>query len=458
MKGAASLVAVVALLFSSTCQGTELPRGPPRAAAEIEEPNAEPLQLTDYHFICTVTSKDDSGAGTLRDCITQANMNGGNILIDFGLRMRGATINLLSELPQMADPLSSVAIRGSVSNKGRRNPTVAGAASISAGLYFSENVSVRLVNLNVVGFGTGVVMRGTGPPGPPSTVTCSMHGISVTGAASTGADIVDVEQGIFTQSQFNGAGGSGVVIRYETIASGSSVDFAVRDSIFDSNGFDGLDADWGRRDSPVAGITGNMELTRSFFRDNKGFGCFLSDATALVNANAFSRNRQTGAAFLACSIPLIKDSFFVDNGSDGIGDGLDMRATTVGKITNSAADGNGGDGIQMSGCTVGKMTHVSASGNTGGSGLDIFENFDSDSVIKLMANTILSNNRDYGYELTGATIKRIVKGAATGNGLGAAGNAEGFDGNKAAENNSHFKSSAATFGAVPERRSAGARP
>ncbi len=68
----------------------------------------------------TVTSTADSGAGSLRDAITQANGLSGTDTIQFDLPFGGSTISPASNLPDITDP---VTIDGTIPGRRRVSTT-----------------------------------------------------------------------------------------------------------------------------------------------------------------------------------------------------------------------------------------------------------------------------------------------------------------------------------------------
>lgn len=81
----------------------------------------------------TVTSVADTGAGTLRSAINNANTNVGADTINFGAGMAGKTIHLQSDLPTLSDAATS--IDGDINADGKPDVAIAGdVAAINNGL------------------------------------------------------------------------------------------------------------------------------------------------------------------------------------------------------------------------------------------------------------------------------------------------------------------------------------
>jgi len=81
----------------------------------------------------TVTSAGNSGAGTLRNAIAQANSSAGPDTIQFAAAMSGKTIHPLSELPALTDDATT--IDGDINNDGKPDVAISGdKASVGAGI------------------------------------------------------------------------------------------------------------------------------------------------------------------------------------------------------------------------------------------------------------------------------------------------------------------------------------
>jgi hypothetical protein len=128
--------------------------------------SAPSLTLSSPSATFTVTNTNDSGPGSLRDAITQANATAGADAINFSIGSGLQTINLLSPLPAITE---TVAINGAT------QPGFAGAPLIvvngsSAGITTNglvinaANCAIRSLVIN--GFGhVGIVINGVGATG-----------------------------------------------------------------------------------------------------------------------------------------------------------------------------------------------------------------------------------------------------------------------------------------------------
>jgi titin len=124
------------------------------------------LTLTAPEAIFTVTNTSNSGAGSLRDAITQANATPGADTINFSIGSGLQTINLTSPLPAITE---TVAINGATQPGFAGAPLIvlngSGAGITANGLVINAaNCAIRSLVIN--GFGhVGVVMSGAGVTG-----------------------------------------------------------------------------------------------------------------------------------------------------------------------------------------------------------------------------------------------------------------------------------------------------
>ena len=145
-----------------------------------------------------VTSAADSGAGSLRDAIIQANANSETDLIRFNIPGVGAhTITLASALPQITQP---VVIDATTQSGFAGSPVIeltAPKGHIFEGLYITAGSStVRGLAIN--GFQSGIRLGGAGG----NIVSGNYLGTDVTGTLAVGN-----QDGIFLESRSNTIGG-----------------------------------------------------------------------------------------------------------------------------------------------------------------------------------------------------------------------------------------------------------
>lgn len=409
-RTSAGLFAVVALLAA----------GHFGAAQEEEEPPvAEELNMTDYSFVCMVRSAADSGSNTLRQCITQANAVGGNVLIDFAIGMKGKTIDILSPLPVLANPISAVTMRGAIVDERRHRPTISGAgAGSGVGLEFLENVSLKMINMNIAGFETGMAMLGTGPPGPPSVVTLMMTGCAVTGSFTDGVVLIDVVEARLLNVNMDGNGvgqnGNGLLVEFETMDNRKTFAYTASDSSFSNNGDDGIDMDFNNDPPTSEQYFGTLVLRNCRANGNRESGVDVINTEMTITGCEFKNNVESGFEAGNCEFSRIASSYFLDNAEDG----LYMHDSTETKIISSCAlDGNGAHGVHMVDSEVRKIVKTSMSGNDG-NGIDMS---DLSRVTGTIIKSAVNNNGAYGYQLADASvINLMIKSTVVGNELGAA--------------------------------------
>jgi hypothetical protein len=81
-----------------------------RAGRTASRPRLERLEERQLLATFTVTSPGDSGAGTLRDAINQANSNGGADIIDFNIG--GSGLQLIAPHTPLPDITGETKVKG----------------------------------------------------------------------------------------------------------------------------------------------------------------------------------------------------------------------------------------------------------------------------------------------------------------------------------------------------------
>src|SRR5213593_3860524 len=191
---------------------------------------AEPLERRTLLAVFTVTSALDSGGGTLRDGIEQANAAPGPDTIGFAIGTGAKAIALQSELPAVQDALT---IDGATQPGFAGAPLItlngAAAGASATGLTISAAGStVRGLVINRFG-GDGIVLDGGGA----STIAGNYIGTDSAGAAALAN------------------GGAGVVIRGGSTGNTIGGMAAADRNIISGNGADGIALSG-------AGTTGNL--------------------------------------------------------------------------------------------------------------------------------------------------------------------------------------------------------
>jgi hypothetical protein len=171
-----------------------------------------------------VTSSADSGAGTLRQAILDANANPGADVITFGFGFGGATISPLTPLPAITEPVTLDALTqpGSV-GCATRAPTLlirlegSSAGVGAAGLSVTDGVGTTISGFVIRRFpGDGVSVSGTASG---TTVTCNAIGTDAAGTmiqGNGGAGVAALATGSSPSTISNNIvmnnGGTGVLV------------------------------------------------------------------------------------------------------------------------------------------------------------------------------------------------------------------------------------------------------
>ena len=159
--------------------------------------------LSGYAATYIVTNTNDSGAGSLRQAITDANANAGADIINFNIAGTGPfTISPTSALPSISGTVTIDALTQPGASAGSPNIVLNGAsAGVNAnGLTISAGANNSIIKgLVINGFtGAGIYISGTNN----SVVSCFI-GTNITGTLSVGN-----KQGIYISGMNNIIGGS----------------------------------------------------------------------------------------------------------------------------------------------------------------------------------------------------------------------------------------------------------
>ncbi len=239
----------------------------------------------------TVTNTSNSGAGSLRQAILDANSAAGADDIVFNLGSGTPTINLTSALPAITQP---VTIRGNTGGATRveLNGTNAGAGANGLNITAGNSTILRLV-INRFN-GNGILISGTGF----NTIKGCMIGTNGSGTATSangiGIKILGSSDNIIggaalgERNLISGNTGAGVLISYDTpntlAASrnqviGNFIGTDANGKIDFGNGGVGVDIQGGNL-STVGGVT---EAARNIISGNTGGGVKISASTAIGN-------------------------------------------------------------------------------------------------------------------------------------------------------------------------------
>ncbi|MDR6972729.1 right-handed parallel beta-helix repeat-containing protein [Leifsonia shinshuensis] len=320
----------------------------------------------------TVTTTADSGAGSLRQAMTDANSTAGTHTITFAIPGTGPhLIAPLTALPQLGTITASVSIDGCSQPGAVCGPGVTPSPRIqikgSTFLVPKTPVPVAVRGLSITGTSRGVVGNRTAVSGafryPDGlTVEDNLFGITPDGA-------IDPD-------------GSGVICRNNLSAEAGPSDVTIR-----RNAFGGSTVGINCSNNYAFGVGG---LSSGLVIADNRFGVDAAGGVSGPNATAIGVGSTTGAQITGNIIAngtgtgvtvqrgnsglLIEGNEIRDNGTDGIalvgGTGNSMFAGPV-AITGNTITGNGRDGVSTVGAsdvTIGGASATDANTITGNSG------------------------------------------------------------------------------------------
>jgi hypothetical protein len=329
-------------------------------------PRFEPLENRAMLTTFTVANLDDSGEGSLRDAIDDANMDVGADVIEFAPNVQG-TVGLTSEL-EITDDLT-------INGPGQGKLTVSGGGSTRV---FSNTAEAAINHLTISdghvsgfgGVGGGILNRGT---------------LSLDHVTMNNNEAVDTARGgggavanfIFatlnvSNSTFENNRATNSTAASEPVAGGAIANIFssanIRDSRFTGNEVDsGVSAGIGGAISNT--FNGTLEVSNSRFKGNAvssdvdarggaigaGFG-FGGDAVT-VEHSLFVGNSATGASAIGGAIWADVSSFTLDHssivnnraiGAEALGGGIYNNGSftlTKSNVNANRAIGDGGDGV-----------------------------------------------------------------------------------------------------------------
>jgi hypothetical protein len=316
----------------------------------------------------TVTNTNDSGAGSLREAITNANITGGADLIDFNIAgVTVHTINLLAGLPIITETVTiDATTQPGYVNSPRIELNGAGAGLTTSGLALglnSDNSAIYGLSIN----------------------RFTSHGISI---ASTGNIIQGNYIGLGPAGTALGNGLNGIYLSPTASANFIGGVGANQGNVVSSNSGPGM-----RVESDGNTILGNivgLDPTGTAARGNAFDGILVMGnnntigGTAAGSRNIVSSNGIDGIGLIGTGNTVLGNYIGVaadgttdrGNGEDGIytvGDNSAIGGTTAG--ARNVIAGNGQSGIHVNGGTgvtiTGNYIGIGANGTTGvGNNLD----------------------------------------------------------------------------------------
>jgi hypothetical protein len=394
------------------------PRRPARLRPVLERLEDRTLPAT---FLVTVT--DDSGAGSLRDAITQSNATPGANVIDFNIGTGVQTISLLSTLPTVTVPVTidgtsepdfagtpEIVLDGTSAGPGVNGLTVTAGSSAVMGLVI-DNFS-----------GNGVALQ----TGGHDVIAGNYIGVDSSGAAAAG----------------NGGDGVAVSGSSNNTVGGTA---AGAGNVISANSGDGVEVFGGANGNAVQGNLIGTDVTGTAALGNGNDGVALSNAaggtliggTAAGAGNVISANAGDGVEIVGpgLSSNIVQGNLIgtdvtgtaaLGNGADGVAvhGPIQVFDTTVGGtaagarnvISGNAADGvdifgMGASGNSVLGNFIGTdVTGTAALGN-GADGVAVHDGA-SDTFIGNTAagdGNVISANTANGVDIfgSGATVNRV---------------------------------------------------
>jgi predicted outer membrane repeat protein len=300
-----------------------------------------------------VTTLDDSGAGSLREMIGQANAQIGPDTITFNVT---GTIELGSTLPTISEQLT-------IEGPGASNLTISGKNAVGV---FSVNGGALDLSGVTVANGNNGFPGGGGITNRSGTVTISGSTFSGNSSSSAGGAIYSFLGGTVTLSDSTFSG--------NTVSSGSG--------------------------GAIYNNSGTVTVSTSTFSGNSsssgGGAIYSNGGTVTVSTSTFSSNSASfggGAVFNSGTLAL-SSSTFSGNSSDNFGGAIvNSSAESTVTISDSTFSGNSarfGGGIRNSGTATAKNTIIAnspAGGNCAGTLSDEGGNLSSDATCGFSAGS-----------------------------------------------------------------------
>ena len=374
----------------------------------------------------TVTNTADSGTGSLRWAITNANANPGPDTINFNISGAAPfTINLLSALPPVTDPVTIDATsQPQWATAGTPVVELNGAAagSSSVGLQLNS-VSNIVLGLDINRFSAqGIVLSGGA-----NVIQGNFIGTDTTGTLARG----NGGFGIWVESSGNLIGGK-KAINGNVISGGNDTGIYIYNTSSNvvQGNYIGISANGaGALGNNVNGITidgssgnliGGPSGARNFISGNGVSGVFLNGAAAVQNV---IQDNYIGAD--------ISGGLVVGNANDGI----TVSGAPSNTISVNLISGNGTNGVFLAGAgAVGNLVAGNFIG-TDAAGMLALGNHNAGVIISagganlIGASNVISGNALDGIILTGGAGGNLVQGNLIG--LSAAGTSalpNGFEG------------------------------
>ena len=382
--------------------------------------------------VYTVSSTADSGAGSLREAIDQANTNGGAGTIAFAIGTGPQTIDLLSALPAITAP---VTIDGTTQHGYAHTPLIeldgAGAGAGTNGLTITgDDITVKGL---IIGdfFGDGIELTGNHDLIESNYIGTNAMGTAALGNSGDGVDVTmstsitigGTSLGAGNLISGNGSNGVALDDSSSTLVQGNMIGLDQTGTLANGNAGSGVLIDDGSASNTVGGLVAGA---RNFISGNAQGVLITGTATlgTLVAGNLIGTNLEGTAALgnLTAGIVIAGGSGATIGGaaalarnviSGNVGDGIDLSAgaaTTLIQGNFIGTDQTGTKPLPNSGAGVSlDPTGATIGGSAQGAGNVISANAQSGvSIAGTTTTGVLIQGNRIGTDTTGT--------AALGNG------------------------------------------
>jgi hypothetical protein len=322
----------------------------------------------------TVDNNNDSGAGSLRQAILDANANAGTDTIDFSINGNSVhTISLLSDLPVITE---AVIIDATTQHGYSGTPKIeldgsGYTGSVGAGFYIEAN-GTTIRGFSIVGFDDdGIEITGDAGGGANNTIENNYIGLHADGTVGANADMgVLIRSGatgnIIQNNVISGNGNHGIQIRNagtdNNVVTGNIIGLTTNGTAAAANGGSGIQIYDYASNNQIGGTTA---AERNIISGNTAYGIHLysnvSDNQILGN---YIGTNQAGTAAIGNTL----DGIMVQDGShDNIigGSTSGSRNIISGNQNGIDFDGSGVTGNLVEGNYIGtNATGAAAIANT----------------------------------------------------------------------------------------------
>lgn len=359
----------------------------------------QPVQAAAF----TVDNLNNSGSGSLRQAITDANNAGAGprtITFDAGL---SGTITLASALPNITQSMTIIGPGSdavTIDANGACDPIeVSGVAGLALDISGLTITNADCDGIDVTSTGGSVTLTDV-------TVTNSYDdGIEVDGLSTL--SITD------SVSSYNGTDdGEAITLGSGLDATGVSA-VSISASSFIQNVYVGIEIDQATAVT-ITDSTANANgfvVTFDYYSFEYGAGVDLSNISAATISNStVNSNYDDGIDLYNVSAATISGSTVSSNGDEGVEFDSDATPSTSVSITNTTVTSNGDNGIDGDDADLVTITGVTVDSNED-DGINL-----GDSATLTVATSTVSNNGDEGIELDNVLATTVTGVTVSGNG------------------------------------------